>query len=239
MSNEIILDVNKREIVNKGERKRLRKSGKIPGIYYSHDSKESVPFYISKEEINKAQKSDSRIFNINVGSKKRIVLFKTVQYHPVTDEILHIDLFGIKMDQLVTVSVKVELIGTAKGVVEGGIVVQNINELLIECLPMNIPNLVQLDISELDIGQNLKVEDIKLDDNIIAKTGPEEIIVSVTQPMKEEELAPQVDEELLEGEEGEEGEVSEGEESDDGTSKDGTKEGDESASKEDKADSKG
>jgi len=237
MPNEIILDVNKRELVKKGERNRLRKSGKIPGIYYSHDSKESIPFYVTKEEINKAQKSDSRIFNINVGSKKRSVLFKSVQYHPVTDEILHIDLFGIKMDQLVTVAVNIELTGTAKGVVEGGIVVQNINELLIECLPMDIPNFVQLDISELEIGQNLKVEDITLDDKVVAKTSAEEIIVSVTQAMKEEELVPQGDEELLEGEEGEEGAEGE-EEGEEGASKEDSKE-DESGSKEDKTDSKG
>ena len=235
MSNENILDVNKREIVNKGERKRLRNDGKIPGIYYSHDSKESIPFYISKNEIHKAQKSDARIFDINVGSKKRSVLFKSVQYHPVTDEILHIDLFGIKMDQLVTVSVNIELVGTAKGVVEGGIVVQSINELLIECLPMNIPNFVELDISDLEIGQNLKVEDIKLDDKIAAKTNPEEIIVSVTQAMKEEELAPQVDDELLEGEEGE---VPEGEAGDTDASKE-EKTGEESDNKEDKTDSEG
>ena len=100
MSNEIILNVNKREVVKKGQRKRLRKEGKIPGIYYSHDSRESIPFYIEINELIRAQKSEERIFDINVGSKKRSVLFKSVQYHPVTDEIIHIDLYGIKMDQL-------------------------------------------------------------------------------------------------------------------------------------------
>ena len=61
MSNEFILNVNKRDLCNKGERKRSLKQGKIPGIYYSHDSKESISFYIESKELIKAQKSDSRI----------------------------------------------------------------------------------------------------------------------------------------------------------------------------------
>ena len=65
-------------------------------------------------------------------------MFKSVQYHPVTDEILHIDLYGIKMDQVVTVSIPLVIEGSAKGVVEGGILVQNLNEVEIDCLPSDI-----------------------------------------------------------------------------------------------------
>ena len=205
MSKEFNLVVDKRELVNKGERKRVLREGiKVPGVYYSHDSKESISFYIAKNELMKAQKAETQIFDITVGGKKRNVLFKSVQYHPVTDEILHVDLYGIKMDQVVSVSVLINLTGTAQGVTEGGIVVQALNELEIECLPMDIPTSVDLDISELDIGDSLKVEDITLDDKITAKSSAEQIIVSITQAMKEEELIPQVDEdeELLEGEEG-------------------------------------
>ena len=150
-----------------------------------------IPFYIEINELIRAQKSEERIFDINVGSKKRSVLFKSVQYHPVTDEIIHIDLYGIKMDQTVTVNVNLELTGTAKGVTEGGIVVQTLNELEIECLPMDIPKVIQLDVSELEIGQNLKVENIILDEKITAISNVEQIVVSVTQAMKEEELTPQ------------------------------------------------
>ena len=96
MSKEFNLVVDKRELVSKGERKRILKEGKkIPGVYYSHDSKESIPFYIEKSELVKAQRAESQIFDITVGGKKRNVLFKSVQYHPVTDQILHVDLYGI------------------------------------------------------------------------------------------------------------------------------------------------
>jgi len=234
MSKEFNLTVNKRELVNKGERKRAFKEGKVPGIYYSHDSKESIIFYIEKSELIKAQKAETQIFNITVGSKKRNVLFKSVQYHPVTDEIMHVDLYGIKMDQVVSISVLINLHGTAKGVVEGGIVVQALNELEIECLPIDIPTSIDVDVSELEIGDNLKVADLKSDNKITVKSNSEQIIVSVTQPMKEEELIPQVDEdeELLEGEE------TDTEEGTDETSTEETKE-DQSSDKENKKDTEG
>ena len=203
MSNEFILNVNKRDLCNKGERKRSLKQGKIPGIYYSHDSKESIPFYIESKELIKAQKSDSRIFSINVGSKKRNVLFKAIQYHPVTDQAMHIDLYGIKMDQVVSIKVGLVLTGSAEGVKEGGVLVQVLNELDVSCLPMNIPNEIQVDVSDLEIGQNIKVSDLTLDDKIKIETNLDEIIASVTQAMKEEEVVVEVDEdaEFLEGEE--------------------------------------
>jgi len=228
MSKEWNLVVDKRELVSKGERKRILKEGtKVPGVYYSHDSKESISFYITKSELMKAQKAETQIFDITVGGKKRNVLFKSVQYHPVTDQILHVDLYGIKMDQVVSVSVLINLTGTAKGVTEGGIVVQALNELEIECLPMDIPTSIDLDISELDIGDSLKVEDIVLDNKITAKSNSEQIIVSITQAMKEEELIPQVDEdeELLDGEGAEESEASDEETKEDkSTNEEGTKE---------------
>jgi len=170
-------------------------------VYYSHDSKDSIPFYIETSELNKAQKADTQIFNISVGSKKRTVLFKSIQYHPVTDDIMHIDLYGIKMDQMVSVSVTLNITGSAKGVVEGGILVQSLNEIELECLPADIPSNIDIDITHLDMGDSLRCSDVELDEKLIMKTSEEQIIISVTHPMKEEETVPVVDEEGLEGDE--------------------------------------
>ena len=215
MSNEFNLSVNKRELVNKGARKRALKEGKIPGIYYSHDSKESLPFYIEKKELANAQKADTQIFNISVGGKDRNVLFKSIQYHPVTDEILHVDLYGIKMDQVVSVSVMINIEGTSKGVVEGGILVQNLNELELECLPMDIPQSIDIDISHLEIGDSLRSGDVKLDEKLTITTPEDQIIISVTQPMQEEEVVSTSDEESADGDtEESSGDTSESSESD-------------------------
>ena len=196
MANEYNLDVNKRETQGKSDLKQMRKEKKIPGVYYSHDSKQSIPLYINTSDLINAQKSNARIFTINVGGKKRNVLFKSVQYHPVTDQILHIDLYGIKMDQLVSVNVIVELIGSAKGVIEeGGILTQGANEVEIECLPSNIPDNVTIDISHLALGEVLRVEDVEKNDNFTIKTSSDQILVSITQAMKEEIADEEVTEE--------------------------------------------
>ena len=196
MANEYNLDVNKRETQGKSDLKQMRKENKIPGVYYSHDSKQSIPLYINTIDLTNAQKSNARIFTINVGGKKRNVLFKSVQYHPVTDQILHIDLYGIKMDQLVSVNVTIELTGSAKGVIEeGGILTQGANEVEIECLPNNIPDNITIDISHLALGDVLRIEDVEKNDDFTIKTSSDQILASITQAMKEEV----VEEEVVEG----------------------------------------
>ena len=215
MANEFNLEVTKRDLTNKGALKQLRKNRKVPGIYYSHDSKESLPFYIEKKELANAQKADTQIFNISVGGKDRNVLFKSIQYHPVTDEILHVDLYGIKMDQVVSVSVMINIQGTSKGVVEGGILVQNLNELELECLPMDIPQSIDIDISHLEMGDSLRSGDVKLDEKLTITTPEDQIIISVTQPMQEEEAVSTSDEESADGDtEESSGDTSESSESD-------------------------
>jgi len=196
MANEYNLDVNKRDAQSKSDLKQMRKENKIPGVYYSHDSKQSIALYINTLDLTNAQKSNARIFTISVGGKKRNVLFKSVQYHPVTDQVLHIDLYGIKMDQLVSVNVAIELIGNAKGVIEeGGILTQGVSEVEIECLPSNIPDNITVDISHLALGDVLRVEDVEKKDSFSIKTSLDQILASVTQAMKEEV----VQEDVVEG----------------------------------------
>ncbi len=210
MANEFNLELTKREISNKGALKKLRKDGKVPGIYYSHDSKASIPFYIEKIMLREAYKSGARIFNITVGSKKRTVIFKAVDYHPVTDEVIHVDLYGVKMDQAVSVNVQINLIGDALGIKEGGILVQGQDEIEIECLPMDIPEFIEVDVSELELGDVLRVENLQLDKKLSVKSSVDQIIASVTHPMAEvETVTPEEDEEefMDEGEEGEEGDA--------------------------------
>ena len=195
MALEFNLKISKRNLENKGALKKLRKEGNVPGIYYSHNSNASIPFYIERKMLKEAYKSGARIFNINVGDKKRTVIFKAVDYHPVTDKIIHVDLYGVKMDQVVTVNVSINLLGTAKGTIEGGILVAGRTEIEVECLPMNIPENFEMDVSELEIGDVLRVRDILVNKDIAIKSSPEQIVASVTHQMKEEEIKIEVEEE--------------------------------------------
>ena len=91
MANEHKIEINKRDDISPQGLKQLRRDGNIPGIYYSATSKDSLPIFITRKDYHTAIKSGARIFNILVENKKQNVLFKSVQYHPVTDQVLHID----------------------------------------------------------------------------------------------------------------------------------------------------
>jgi len=200
MAQEFKLDIFKRDDISKSSLKQLRRDGNIPGIFYSCNSKESIPFYMENKTLVEAKKSRARIFNIAVGSNKQTVIFKSVQYHPVTDEVLHVDLYGVNMDQAVAVKIQLKLEGNAAGVLnEGGVLVQSLNEIEIECLPSDIPENITIDISELNLGDSLKVEEIELDEKFSLKSDNQQVIASVTQAMKEEEAEPDLEEGETEG----------------------------------------
>ena len=227
MANEHKIEINKRDDITPQGLKQLRRNGNIPGIYYSSVSKESIPIFITQADYFLAIKSGARIFNILVGNKKQNVLFKSVQYHPVTEEVLHLDLYGIRMDQAITIKVTLQLTGDAVGVKdEGGILNQPLNEIEIQCLPADIPDFFELDISNLSIGDSLNAYDIELDEKFTLITSKDAVAVSVTQPMKEVEPEIEIDEdetfldedgEPIEGEENKETEKPAEDKGDDST----------------------
>ncbi|MDB3868509.1 50S ribosomal protein L25 [Candidatus Marinimicrobia bacterium] len=209
---EFKLEVNKRDVSGKKGSKKVRREGNIPGVYYSHDSKLSIPFSITQKELFEAQKSGSHIFNISVGDKKRNVIFKSVQYHPVTDDILHIDLYGVKMDEKITVKVSINLIGDAIGVKEeGGVLNSPTSEIEIACFPMDIIGSMEVDISTLSLGDSMPVGNLKLDDKYELMSSPDAVVASVTHAMREEVAAKADDDDLFMDEEGgESGETTSG-----------------------------
>ena len=104
------------------------------------------------------------------------------------------------MNQAVAVKVQLKLEGNAAGVLnEGGVLVQSLNEIEIECLPSDIPENITVDISELNLGDSFKVEELKLEKVFLLKSDSQQVIASVTQAMKEEEAEPDLEEGETEG----------------------------------------
>ena len=237
MANEHKIDINKRTNTGKKSVKQVRREGNIPGVYYSPTSKNSTPIFISQSEYQEAVKSGARIFNISVEGKKQNVLFKSVQYHPVTEQVLHIDFYGIRMDKPVNIKIPVKLTGDSIGVIEeGGVLNQASNEIEIQCLPADIPEFVETDISELNLGDSINVGSIDLDEKVTLITPEDTVLASITHAMKEIEPVVEVDEdELFLDEDGEPIEEGEGE----GEKKEGDKaaEGGESKAEEKGSDS--
>ena len=183
------IEVQKRELSSKKSFvKGLRHNGDIPGIYYSHDSKESIPFMVTQKVLREALKSNSQVYKINVGSKTRDVIIKSIQYHPITEKMIHIDLYGVDMDTKVIVKVPIMIVGQSVGVKEeGGVLNQNMTEVEIECLPNDIPQNIEADISDLAIGDTLRLENITVSDNLTLVGDLEMLIASVVAPAKQEE----------------------------------------------------
>ena len=187
---EYKIEVQKRDLSSKKSFvKGLRRSGDIPGIYYSHDSKESIPFLVTQKVLREALKSESQVYKINVGNKLRDVIIKSIQYHPITEEMLHIDLYGVDMDTKVTVKVPILITGQPIGVrEEGGVLNQSMTELDVECLPSDIPQNIEADVSNLAIGDTMRLENITTADNLTLVGDSDMLIASVVAPAKQEEV---------------------------------------------------
>ena len=223
MAKQYKLTVEKREVLSSKDLKSLRKDFKIPGVYYSYEGS-NILFQISQSEINSAIQSGANIFTVNVGGKEQNVIFKSVQYHPVTEQIIHIDLYGVDMNKAISIKIPLTFTGNPIGVTsEGGVLITNLNEIEISCLPSHIPDNIEVDISEVALGENIQAGDVKLDDKFELVTMSDTALMSVTHAAIEEE--PQVEEEGEDGDETEEGsetsESSDGEQSADSSNEEG------------------
>lgn len=189
MADAFKIEVHKRDKMGSRDVKSLRKEGKIPGIYYSADSKASTPFYIIDSDLTKAFRSGAHLYQVSVGGKLRNVIFKEVQYHPVTDNILHIDIYGVSLKEKIDIKVPVHLIGDAKGVsLDGGHLTQSLNDVDIKCLPAEIPEYIEVDVTELGINESLYVKDIATSEKVEITASENLVVASITHGITENDL---------------------------------------------------
>lgn len=189
------LEVTKRENLGRGASYKTRKEGLIPAVLYS--SKIKTPFHLKLNPLAllKTLKTSGGLNTLLelVGENEiqgKVVLVKELQRNPVNQSLIHADLYEVDLAKKVIVKIPVELIGKPLGVEEGGILQQTRREIEVECLVTDIPKQVELNVSNLKIGDSLHVEDIALPTNVKAIFDENYTIASVVPPMKEEELAP-------------------------------------------------
>ena len=200
------LEIIKREQPGSKAAKALRKDGKIPANFY-YTGEDNINFTIDKKVFRKVIQSGHHIFEVDINDSAQYVMIKELQYHPVSDEIIHIDLMRVRRDEKMTISVPIVLEGTAIGVKEGGIMTQNLSTLEISCLPADVPDHIVVDVSEFEMNHVMNVSEIEVDEKIETITAGDMDVLAVIPP-KEESLEPEIptDEELAEAEAGEEGE---------------------------------
>ncbi len=141
----------------------LRKSGRVPGVYYN--AKRDVKYVsFDKFELARLLRKEMAVLDLNVSGQTLPCVIREVQRHPVFGDVIHVDLYGVDLTQKVRVHVPVHAVGVSYGVkMQAGILDVVIYEVEIECLPDAMPSRVDLDVTELKVGDALRVEDIKID----------------------------------------------------------------------------
>ena len=204
---ETKLIAKKRDLQGSPNSRRMRKAGILPAVVYG-DGEAAMPVQIEThafEQLLHHHTSETLLVDIDIeGEGSSSVLVKEVQHHPVTSELVHVDLQKVSANKPIQVEITVEIVGEAEGVKAGGVLDLIMHTLAVECLPGDLVESLQVDVSELEIGTSLHASDIKLGAKLKLLTDPEAIVVAVAEPRTEVEPE---EEEGAEGEEGAEPEV--------------------------------
>ena len=215
MATQVTLKAEAREGTGKGRARKLRASGKLPAVVYgAKDETLSLTLdYHEAEHLFHSISVDNTIINLEVeGSKKPVpTLIREIQTHPFRPDILHVDFLRIQTGVAVELDVPVHVTGTAVGVKDsGGVLEQTIHDLPIRCFPKDIPEEILVDVSELDIGDAIHVDELDLPEGVEALLEGRRTVCSVQIPSIAEVEVPEeevvVEPELVGAEELEEGE---------------------------------
>jgi large subunit ribosomal protein L25 len=212
----IQLTVKERETLGSAETRRLRRTGFIPGVLYGKTEPRAIA--IAERELRRALTGSSglhAVLDVVLEGQKTThpSILKSYQQDPIRGHISHVDFHEVRLDRPIQASVTVTLIGgeDAPGVKEGGVLSQPALELTVSALPMEVPDHIDADVSHMEIGDTLRLEDIATIEGVEFLDDPHEtVIANVAAPRAEEELEPEA--EAVEGEEGEAAEGEEGEE---------------------------
>ena len=186
-----ILEAQKREAGNKNAARRVRVSGKIPAVVYGA-GKDTATIAVDPRQVLRILHSETghnTIFDLALDSDRVKAMIVDWQFEPIKGKLLHVDLQRIAMDKKLTVTVPIILKGEATGVKqEGGILEQLLREIEIECLPVDIPKSIEVDISHLTFGVEVRVKDIPHNEKLKFLTDENQMIAHITS-VKEEVVA--------------------------------------------------
>lgn len=186
MASVFDLQTQSRTPARKGPSKRLRVAGRIPAIVYGHGAPQPVSFSLHEFEILLQKSPDGvrtlfRLAGLGSGEPDT-VLIKKLDRDPVTERVIHADFYRIRMDEAVEVAVPVHLIGTARGVKEGGIMNHALHHITVRSLPALTPHDIKVDVSGLGMNEAVRVRDLPAIDGVEYLVDGDETIVGVIPP---------------------------------------------------------
>jgi large subunit ribosomal protein L25 len=217
------LEVAQREGRGSADARRLRRQGLIPGVLYGR-GKSPHAICVPERELRRVLTGEGglhAILDVVLDGQKttHASILKDYQQDVLTGRLAHVDLQEVRLDQPIQAQVVVELVGEAQGVTEGGVLSQVVREITVEALPLEVPERIELDVSAMEMGDTLRLEDLPPREGVNYLDDPEIVLATVTMPTRIVEPEPEEVEEL------EEGELPEGEEAPEGAAEEAAAEG--------------
>jgi len=189
--------VQNRSILGSAEARRLRRQGLIPGVLYGRG--EPVAISVGERDLRAAltgAAGANAVLDVVVdGGKSHASVLKEFQLHPIRGNVVHVDLQEVRLDQPIHATVPLHVVGESAGAKEGGVLTQALTEINVEALPLDVPAVVEFDVSDLHLGESAHLSQLELPDAVKLLDDPEAVFASVTQPTREAEP------EAVEGEE--------------------------------------
>jgi len=188
MAQSVVLVAQQRTKHGTHATRRLRKTGQVPGVVYGH-KEATVSIAVAGAELATAIRKGARVIDLQQGEAVQRTLIKELQWDPLGHDILHVDFTRISKDEKLELPVRIELRGTAPGVTAGGVLSQQLHEVTIECLPDSIPSSIRVNIGALQIGDVIHIREVTLPEGVTIKGDADAVVVQITAPVVEEEVA--------------------------------------------------
>lgn len=188
---KVVLKANVRKTDSKSFKNNLRRSGRIPGVYYSKHG-DPISIDVLDKSINPlVYTTETHLISLQVeGHEDFDCVIKDIQFDPITDKVLHFDLLGLTSGETFQLEVPIQFHGNPVGIKEGGVLQTLLHKLEIECLPANIPQRIDINIQDLKLGDSIHVKDLSVE-NITILNPEDTVIVAVTHPKAEKEEVPE------------------------------------------------
>jgi large subunit ribosomal protein L25 len=197
MAKQVKLTAERRTATGRSAVRKLKAQGVVPAVIYGAKDR-AEPLQVSRRDINAMLShaaGENILVELEIAGKSRLALVQEVQHAPLGNAILHVDFHAISMDEVIQADVPLEPIGIPNGVKNmGGLLEHNLRSLAIECLPRDLPDVIKVDVSALDIGNAIHVREIQLPSGVSTRINPDLTAFSVLAPTVEEEpVAAEVD----------------------------------------------
>ena len=178
------LETERREDSGKGVARKLRAAGRVPAVFYGHDQEATRLSVDAREMVHVLRSSGGSnvLLDLMVDGKAHLAMPREIQRDHIHNKLIHIDFLAVSRTETITVDVPVIEFGDAAGVKEGGVVEHHLRDLRVECLPQDVPEQLDVDISELNIGDMIHVRDVVVPAGVTVLTNPDDAVLSVITP---------------------------------------------------------